>query len=436
VAAGTEDWRARSRAASFVGCTVVTCGYLPYARVLAESFREHNPDAEFVALLVDGDSQRLADDPFRVLTPGDVGISPEELDLRGLIYTATELVCSLRPALLRHLLGAGASAAILMDADGCVYGDLRAIAERAADVGTLFTAHLLAPHPPPDASDESLELVQIGYGVLNGGFLAVGSRSATFLDWLNERLRRHCVNAPERGLYLDQRWLDLAIGMFPHEILRQSGCNVMCLNLQQRDVLWRADRPSLSDQPLLYFHFLLGFDPERPAQLCAEPFASRWLGYLTEHPGAQRLAREYAERLLAHGAPEARRPPQRYDTLPGGLPIDRHVRAAVRRGVLEAEQGSAQAPPNPFHDGDSEALLRWLSQPAGDAPQHAGLSRYRQAIRDLRPDLLAAFPAVPGEHTQRFLAWVDSERDGEWMAQYAILERAADGSAASTRPRS
>jgi hypothetical protein len=307
-----------------------------------------------------------------------------------------------------------------MDADGCVYGDLQPIAARAEDAGTLFTPHLLASDRPPGAGDDSLELVQIGYGVLNGGFLVVGPSSVPFLDWLNARLARHCLNAPERGLYLDQRWLDLATGMFPHEILRGSGCNAMCLNLQLRDVLWHRQGPTMSDGPLRYFHFLLGFDPENPGEICAEPFASRWLPYLAERPGAHRLAREYAARLIAHGAPQARRAPQHYDLLPGGLPIDRHVRAAFRRGVLEAEQASAPAPPNPFQDGDSEALLSWLAQAIGDPGTDAGLSRYRLAIRDLRPDLLAVFPSVPGEHTKRFVEWIESERDGDWMAQYTI----------------
>ena len=420
---------------SFVGCTVITRGYLPYARVLAESFRKHNRSADFVALLVDGDGRELDGEPFRVLTPAEIGISLDELAIRGLMYSATELVCSLRPALLGHLLREGVSAAILMDADGCVYGDLRAIADRARAVGTLFTPHLLAPHDAPGIDDESLELVQIGYGVLNGGFIVAAERSTGFLEWLDARLARHCLNAPERGLYLDQRWLDLALGMFPAEVLQEPGCNVMCLNLQRRDVLWNENRPTMPEAPLLYFHFLLGFDPERPEQICNEVFARRWLPYLDERPGARRLAQEYAGRLLAHGAPQARRPPQHYDTLPGGQAVDRHVRAAYRRGVLEAERDSLPLPPNPFRDGDPDALLRWLSEPSGDPVRDAGLSRYRQAIRDLRPDLRSAFPEVPGEHTQRFLAWVDSERDGEWMARYAIPALLDAGAPFAARPQ-
>jgi hypothetical protein len=408
-----------------VGCSVVTCGYLPYARVLAESFREHNPEAEFAVLLVDDPDEQVGpDEPFTVLRPAEIGVLPGELNLRGLMYTPTELVCSLRPALLRHLLRRGASSAILMDADGLVCGDLQPIARLACKHGTVFTPHLLSPHPPPQGED-SLELVQIRYGVMNGGLLAVGPASTTFLDWLDARLARHCVNSPEHGLYLDQRWLDLAVGLFPSHVLKDLGSNVMCLNLHDRDVVWDGDRPAMPGAPLRYFHFLLGFDPEHPEHLCDERFAHRWLPYLDDRPGATRLAREYARRLLAHDAVRTRRRPQHFDVLPHGGAVDRHMRAAYRHGVIDAELAGAPLPPNPFDDGDSDALLRWLAEPCGDRYEDAGLSRYNRAIRDIRPDLVAAFPLVPGEHTQRFLDWVDSELDGAWMREYATGSLAA-----------
>jgi hypothetical protein len=409
----------RTSAAATVGCSVVTCGYLPYARVLAESFREHNPGADFAILLVDDHDQVVGrDEPFRVIRPEEIGITPEELDMRGLMYAPTELVCSLRPALLRHLLATGADAAILMDADGCVYGDLGPVADLARNSGTVLSPHFHDPHPPPVAED-SLELLQIRYGVMNGGFMAAGSKSDSFLEWLDHRLARHCLNAPERGLYLDQRWLDLAVSLFPTAVLRDPGCNVMCLNLQHRDVEWRGDRPSMRDGPLRYFHFLLAFDPEHPEHICDERFAQRWLPYLDERPGARRLAREYAQRLLASGYLAAKQGPQYYEVLPDGSGIDRHMRAAYRRGVLEAELTGAQPPPNPFRDGDSAALLGWLADEATDEVSDAGLSRYRRAIHDLRPDLVAAFPRVPGVDTERFLSWIDAESDGDWMRQHA-----------------
>lgn len=406
-----------------LGCSVITTSYLPYARVLAESFHEHNPNADFAVLLVDDREERISHgEPFRVIRPSDIGISLRELAIRGLMYTPTELVCSLRPAFLRHLLQAGADAVILLDGDGYVCAGLKPIAERAHEVGTLFTAHFLAPHPPPGAGD-SLELVQIRYGVMNGGFIAVGPDSIGFLEWLHERLARHCLNAPEQGLYLDQRWLDLAVALFPSEVLKDAGCNVMCLNLHHRDVIWTGDRPSMPEGPLRYFHFLLAFDPEHPDRLCNEQFADRWLPYLSQRPGALRLAREYSQRLLAQGSVQAKRQQQYYDALPDGPSVDRHMRAAYRLGVIDAEQTASPLPPNPFDGEDAGALMRWLSEPFTDPAHNAShepeLSRYKRAIRDLRPDLMAAFPYVPGKDTPRFLAWVEAERDGEWMRQYA-----------------
>lgn len=409
--------RQPARTSSAIGCSVITTGYLPYARVLADSFREHNA-ADFVVLLVDDHEQLVGQgEPFRVVRPSDVGIPAEELNIRGLMYTPTEMVCSLRPALLRYLLSEGVDAAILLDGDGCVYGDLSPVGDLARERGTVFTPHFLAPHPPPENGD-SLELLQIRYGVMNGGFLAVGPASRQFLDWLDIRLARYCVNVPEQGLYLDQRWLDLAVALFPHEVLKDPGCNVMCLNLQNRDVEWHDGRPRIEQGALRYFHFLLAFDPEHPEHLCNDEFARRWLPYVRDRPGALRLARDYAERLLSRGWAQARRGPQRFEMLPGGLLLERHMRSAYRSGVIEAERFGGEMPPNPFTDGDTERFMRWLDGPLGDPVRDAGLSRYRKAIRDCRADLAFTFPSVPGEHTRRFLDWIEAEREGEWMRTY------------------
>jgi len=47
------------------------------------------------------------------------------------------------------------------------------------------------------------------------------------------------------------------------------------------------------------------------------------------------------------------------------------------------------------------------------------LTRYIREIQQLRPDLAAVFPGVPGQHTGAFLDWVESERASAWMRAYA-----------------
>ncbi len=43
-------------------CTIIACNYLPFARVLSESFRAHHPEGQFTILLVD-DEQRAFTPP-------------------------------------------------------------------------------------------------------------------------------------------------------------------------------------------------------------------------------------------------------------------------------------------------------------------------------------------------------------------------------------
>jgi hypothetical protein len=204
--------------------------------------------------------------------------------------------------------------------------------------------------------------------------------------------------------------------MFGAELVNDPGCNVMCLNLNDRDISWAGDRPSVSGVPLRYFHFLLAFDPRRPEQLCDERFADAWLPYLSERPGAMRLAAEYAEQLLRHGYLQTLGHAQHYERLPDGTVVDRHMRSGYRAGVLRAEQGEAPLPPNPFDGETVESFIAYLL-----TPDEHGLSPYVTAIRRLRADLTAFFPRVPGEETERYLRWIDAERSSDWARAYAPL---------------
>ena len=48
-------------------CTIIARNYLPYARVLAETFGDHHPNARFTTLILDGADD--LDEPFEILSP-------------------------------------------------------------------------------------------------------------------------------------------------------------------------------------------------------------------------------------------------------------------------------------------------------------------------------------------------------------------------------
>ena len=63
---------------------------------------------------------------------------------------------------------------------------------------------------------------------------AARDRSST---WWSDHCRRDCVVDPGEGLFVDQRWIDLAVTYFDHHVVRDRGCNVAYWNLDERPLV-------------------------------------------------------------------------------------------------------------------------------------------------------------------------------------------------------
>lgn len=395
-----------------IASTVITARYAAFARVLGRSFLEHHPHAAFAVLVADDPRRELVvDEDFLALRPADVGIDERELHRRAVMFDGQGLTCAMKPALLRHLLGRveADDAALLLDADSCVFGDLGHVAELAARHGIVLTPHTTVPHEDPD-----LERLIIRTGVFNSGLVAVGHGAGPFLDWWHERTARRCIPEPGTGVFNEQAWLDLVPGLFDHHVLRDPGANAHGFAMHYRDVVWEDEAPggapALGDGPLRHFHFLCGFDPERPDRMTSDATIARHWPSLEERPGLARLARDYAARLLAAGYREARAAAAPFDALPGGEPVTPLMRRLYRDAVIEAEAAGVPEPPNPW-DAGLAAFTAWLNEPVGERNGSPAPTRYLVALRSERPDLLAAFPEVPGRDAPAFMAWAATKAD-------------------------
>lgn len=284
--------------------TIVSKNYLPFARVLASSFREHHPGMPFYVLLVDEVDGCFdpAAEPFSMIGLRDLGghagtpgFKPE--------FDRLQLLTAAKPFLLSWLLDAGYQTAVFLDADILVLADLMAPLKEAGPAAAVLTPHLLAPLNTGDRACRELNILQSG--CFNAGFVAVSETppARALLGWWQKRVREHCRPAVAEGVHFDQRWLDLAPVFFEDvKVLRHPGYNVGHWNLPERELRRGDGGLSVAGQPCCFFHFS-GFDPDRPQVV------TRYNERLTMEeigPAAAGLFALYADLVTAAGFEEAR----------------------------------------------------------------------------------------------------------------------------------
>ncbi len=404
---------------SLIGCTVASPAYHGHARVLADSFLAHHPGSRFVILDLaragNGAAAPLEDlgEGIETLGPAALEDEPGELERVGLAYSTQGLAGWAKPRILRHLLGVHGGPVALIDSDIFVLGSLDDLGARARAEGTIATPHLITPHP-------QAERPTLVAGTLNSGFVVVAEPSAPLLEWWCARTRRDSIFRPAEGLVWEQTWLGLAPAFFDFVILRDAGINAMTRELLAADVEWRDGQPLLSGRPLRALHFSGPYDPQDPEWLLSQadegPGVVRrpgpaggelpWLS-LAERPGAGRLSREYAERLLAAGAVERRGAPApfgKFDFRAGSLPIHQGFRSAYREGLIRAESAGAEPPPNPFAGASGEQFVEWLAEAPSPEAERDGLNRFLLGMR-AAASAITAFPQVPGADAAEYRAW-------------------------------
>jgi hypothetical protein len=396
-----------------VFCSVVTRNFLPHARVLADTLAEHHRGSRLQLLVVDDLEGAIgAGEPFDVLSPAAVGLSRAEVYRRAAMYSPQGLVSSLKGIVLRAVLADARAAVALLDVDMFALDAIDDVLELAERHSLVLTPHASVPLPFHRGERElGAEQTFIRAGVFNGGFLAAADGAEPFLEWWVERCARDCVHDPDQGLVLSQSWLALVPALFNHYVLRDRGVNLMLHGFADDDVEWRNGRAWIGRSPVRLLHVGGGFDPQRRS-LHGSRTRYSWWPSLDERPGLARLCNEYAARLIAADPDGVGTTSWRFAELDDGTPLDQPMRHAYRLGLIAAEASGGAEPPNPFTA--PAAFMVWLTEPhaAGSA-----VSRYLAALRNLRADLRAAFPEVPGSDEDRFRAWAETD----WPAPSALI---------------
>lgn len=381
-----------------VACTIVSNNYLAYARVFTRSFLAQHPDGKVYVLIVDqpDPSLRYEDEPFTAVLVESLGIP--RFRHYSFRYSILELNTAVKPWFLLHLHRLGGYDRICyFDPDILITGDLSEIYDRLGEADALLTPHITAPLEDDRTPSERDFLLS---GMYNLGFLGIAfnERTLPYLDWWHRRLYKECLHEVERGLFVDQRWMDFAPSFLPGAVIyRDLGCNVAYWNLTHRSLSRRDGAWWVDGTPLRFFHFS-GYRLDQPETISR--YQNRF--HLTGRPDLADLFLEYGERITAEGHLELQRLRYRFGFFDDGTPVPNLARVALRRTDPDGHRW-----PNPFAVSGPDTFLGWLAEPLAGSGlgTEITLPRFALLLWDQRADLQEAFPRPEKEDRARFASW-------------------------------
>lgn len=234
-------------------CTIVTPDHVYKALALHRSIRSHHPEASTHVLTTSGELWPTA--------PGLVFHSLETIAASDTLVRAIAdkyradadpLRWSLKGAFMSYLLERHGDGVIYFDCDVCLFNTPEPLWS-ALNTGSV----LLTPHWRPRDPETSLTNFRLNFldGLYNAGCVGATSAGREALRWWSRACLSSCERAREKGLFFDQRYLDLLPIYFEQTVIcRHRGCNVADWNRQLLREQ-RGGRVYVDGAPLIFVHF-------------------------------------------------------------------------------------------------------------------------------------------------------------------------------------
>lgn len=312
--------------------TSVNNAYIPKAAVLVESLRRvYGSEACVWCMLSDSKREDIDYSIFdRTLTVEDLDLPVASLEAWIFSHTVVELCTAVKPFAFKKIFrDTGADNAIYMDPDTVLYTPMDEVYALLPERPVMLTPHVTVPAIDIDDLLDGEMLGCLRHGVFNLGFLALADHGdgRAFLDWWAARCLDWCYDDGPRGLFTDQRWIDLAPCFFDKiEILRHPGYNTATWNLYYREIGQDADgRITVNGaHPLRFFHFS-GFDiGTHEAMLRKHAPRNATLRAMTDW---------YVREQQRHRQEELGCRPGAHDLFPDGARIEREMRVLYRESA-------------------------------------------------------------------------------------------------------
>lgn len=282
--------------------TLCSNNYLSFAVSLGKSVKNFIPEARFVIGLVDRihpeiDYDSLGD--FEFLPCFDLGYEEFTTMLKG--YDIIEFNTAVKPFYFEYLFRNNSSVDRIyyLDPDLFFYqSPILLDLEWSSESSIQLTPNLL--YLPQEIVRG--ELASLKHGVNNLGYIGMqrGEETDKIISWWKKRLTTYCKLDKCRGIFVDQKWMDLAPLFFNGIVsVKHPGWNMAWWNLSERKLGKNENGFFVNNfqTPLVFFHFS-GFKPgatTMTARIQSAEFDMESEGALRE------LFDVYESRLLENG---------------------------------------------------------------------------------------------------------------------------------------
>lgn len=299
-------------------CTIVSPNYLPFARTLALSYRAHHPVDEFFVLIVGriADKSAFAEEPYTAVFLEEIGL--QNIQSLGMKYNILELNTNVKPRFMLYLLAQrNISMLVYLDPDIYVYLRLQPVFDLLCHHNAVLTPHLTTPSSEPDGGFEQDVLSN---GTYNLGFFAVRRNEETtqLLEWWDRRCVEKGFSEGRSGLFVDQKWMNLAPSLFDGVVqCKHPGCNMGVWNLDERKLSVCNGRYVVNGQSPLYFFHFSGVAVDRPEVLFR--FTHRHTP--SSRPDLQQIFAEYKEAVSKNRVPALDEIPYGFDRFDDGTAV-------------------------------------------------------------------------------------------------------------------
>lgn len=390
--------------------TIASKNYISYARVLMKSFLSFHSDCDCFVLLVD----KIEDyfDPSKEVFHT---VEIEQLDFTErerfiFKYSIMELNTAVKPFFFDHLFRKfNYGKVIYFDPDILILKDLRALFEILDSHSIVITPHCTSPIPDDGKQLSEIDIMRAG--CYNLGFIALSKYEGVrgFLKWWQDRLYKYCYSAPEMGLFVDQKWIDLVPALYDGvHILKHPGYNVAYWNLHERILEVADGQYRVNGKPLTFFHFS-GIDMNNFGRI--SKYQNRYR--LCDIENLKELFTEYSDMVISADYHKTKRWPYFYGYFDNGVRIPDIAR---RLYSSHADQRSFG---NPFETAKNKSFFKWLNLPVSKDSRLTNLLHY---IYETRPDLREVFPRIRGKDAKSFAHWALSGVPREYGLEEAFIK--------------